>query len=349
MIGRLLLVSLLSASSALSAAQSTSGDAAAGAPYLVQKQYMLGGLGGWDYLTLDATAHRLYISRSDRVLVMSTEDGTIVATIPDTQGVHGIALAPDLGKGFTSNGRSDTVTVFDLKSLTSANTIRVGGHNPDAIVYDTASKHLFTFNGRSKDISVIDPLKGAVIATIAAGGTPEFAVADGAGRIFYHIEDTAQMSVIDSASLKRVATWPLPNCEAPTGLAYDAAHKRLFSACANGVMAVTDAVSGRHVAELPIGEGPDAAAFDADRGVIFSPNGKDGTLTVIREMDPDHYSVMANVITQKSARTMAFDARTHRVYLVAAEFGPAPAPTADQPRPRAPVIDGTFKVLIVGN
>jgi YVTN family beta-propeller protein len=346
-IGALLVGALLVG--ALCAVAGASGDSAAGAPYRVQKQYQLGGAGGWDYLTLDPSAQRLYISRSDRVLVMDTRDGTIVATIPDTQGVHGIALAPELGKGFASNGRADTVTVFDLKSLKSSGTIPVGGHNPDAIVYDKASRHVYTFNGRSKDISVIDPQRGAVIATIAAGGKPEFAVADGAGRIFYNIEDTAQLSAIDSSAAKRIATWPLVDCESPTGLAYDVAHRRLFSACDNGVMVVTDALSGAHVASLPIGKGPDAAAFDADRSLIFIPNGGDGTLTVIREIDPDHYSVIATVITQKSARTMALDAQNHRAYLVAAEFGPVPAPTSEQPRPRAPVIDGTFKVLVVGN
>jgi YVTN family beta-propeller protein len=348
LIGLSLLIGSLSVG-ALCAAAGTAGNSAAGAPYGVKQQYLLGGAGGWDYLTLDPTAQHLYISRSDRVLVMNTRDGTIVATIPDTQGVHGIALAPDLGKGFTSNGRADTVTVFDLKSLKSTGTIAVGGHNPDAIVYDKVSQRVYTFNGRSKDISVIDPQRGAVIATIAAGGKPEFAVADGAGRIFYNIEDTAQLGAIDTSAAKRVATWSLANCDSPSGLAYDAAHKRLFSACDNGVMAVTDAHSGAHVASLPIGKGPDAAAFDADRGLIFIPNGSDGTLTVIREIDPDHYSVIATVTTQKSARTMALDAQNHRVYLVAAEFGPVPATTAEQPRPRAPVIDGTFKVLVVGN
>lgn len=334
---------------ALCAAADRPVDSAAGAPYEIKQQYPLGGAGGWDYLTLDPTAQRLYISRSDRVLVVNARDGTLVATIPDTPGVHGIALAPDLGRGFTSNGRADTVTVFDLKSLKSTGSIAVAGHNPDAIVYDQASHHVYTFNGRSKDISIIDPQRGAVIATIAAGGKPEFAVADGAGRIFYNIEDTSQLGAIDSSAARRIAVWPLANCEHPSGLAYDGAHKRLFSACDNGVMAVTNAISGAHVASLPIGKGPDAAAYDADRGLIFIPNGSDGTLTVIREMDPDHYSVIATVITQKGARTMALDAQNQRAFLVTAEFGPLPAATADQPRPRAPIIDGTFRVLVVGN
>ncbi|HMD72594.1 MAG TPA: hypothetical protein VKG05_01910, partial [Steroidobacteraceae bacterium] len=195
--------------------------AASGAPaggYSIERQFNLGGAGGWDYLTIDSATHRLFISRADRVLVVNTLDGSLIATIGDTQGVHGIALAPDLGKGFTSNGRADSVTVFDLKTLAAGGTIAAGGHNPDAILYDKASGHLFTFNGRSQDISVIDPSKGTVVATIPAGGKPEFAASDGAGRVFFNIEDTAQLSAIDSSSSKRVATWTLPHCEEPTGL-----------------------------------------------------------------------------------------------------------------------------------
>ncbi len=345
--GRRLIAGVLFASGVAHAA----GDptAAAGDKYAIERQFSLGGPGGWDYLTADPQARRLFISRADRVLVMSTRDGSVLATIPDTQGVHGIALAADLGMGFTSNGRTDTVTVFDLKTLKVVKTIPTAGHNPDAIVYDKASQHVFTFNGRSHDISVIDPLKGTVVATLPADGKPEFAAADGRGRIFFNIEDTSQIGEIDSLKSKRLATWPLPNCEQPTGLALDAAHHRLFSVCANGVGVVTDALSGRHVAEIPIGAGPDAAAYDAGRALLFSSNGQDGTLTVIRQEDPDHYSVIANLSTQKSARTMALDSKTHRVYLVAAEFGPAPAPSPDQPHPRPAVIDGSFKVLVVGN
>ncbi len=314
----------------------------------IERQYTLGGPGGWDYLTIDSPANRLFISRADRVLVVDTRDGSLIATIADTQGVHGIALAPELGKGYTSNGRADTVTVFDLKTLAATGTIQVNGHNPDAILYDKASGHLYTFNGRSQDISVIDPSRGAVLATIPAGGKPEFAATDGAGRVFFNIEDTAQLSAIDSSTSRRIATWPLPHCEEPTGLALDRAHRRLFSVCANGMLVVTDASSGRHVAELPIGKGPDAAAYDAATGLVFSSNGKDGTVTVIHEDDPDHYSVVATAVTQKSARTMALDPATHEIYLVAAEFGTPPPPSAEDAHPRAPVQDGSFRVLVLG-
>jgi YVTN family beta-propeller protein len=317
--------------------------------FAIQKQFTLGGAGGWDYLIVDSAANRLFISRSDRVLVVSTRDGSLIATIPDTQGVHGIALAPDLGSGFTSNGRADTVTVFDLKSLDTTGTIEVGGHNPDAVLYEKTNRRLYTFNGRSQDISVIDPVKKRVVAKIPAGGKPEFAATDGAGRIYFNIEDKSQIGVIDSSADKIIAAWPLTNCEEPTGLALDIDHRRLFSVCGNGVLVVTDASSGKHIAEVAIGKGPDAAAFDAGRGLIFSSNGQDGTLTVIHEDDPDHYTVVGNVVTQKSARTMALDSRSHRLYLVAAQFGAAPTPTADQPHPRPSVLDGSFKVLVIGN
>ena len=322
--------------------------AAADTSVELQRQIILGGPGGWDYLTFDSAANHLFISRADRVLVMNALDGSVVSTIPNTQGVHGVTLAPSLGQGFISDGRADTVTVFDLHSFATLHTIPVNGHNPDAILYDEASKRVYTFNGASHDISVIDPLKDAVVATIPAGGKPEFAVSDSAGHIFFNIEDTSQLSEIDASTAKRIATWPVTHCDSPSGLALDIAHQRLFSVCDNAVLVVTDATSGRHVAEVPIGKGADAAAFDAERGLVFSSNGRDGTLTVIHEDDPDHYSVLATVSTQKSARTMALDEKGHRVYLVAAEFGPAPAPSADQPRPRPAVLDGTFKVLVVG-
>ncbi len=324
-------------------------SAAVSAAYAVRQKFVLGEGGGWDYLASDARGHRLFISRSDRVLVMDTVNGKLLATIPGTAGVHGIALAPELGKGFTSNGRSDSVSVFDTDSLKIVNTIDVQGHNPDAILYDPASRHLYTFNGRSNDVSVIDPVQGKVVAKIAAGGKPEFAAADGTGKIFVNIEDKAQLIAIDTALNKIAATWPLAGCEEPTGLAFDVAQHRLFSVCANAKMVVTDSSSGTQIAVIPIGKGPDAAEFDADRGLVFSSNGEDGTLTVIHQIDADHYEVLANIATQKSARTMTLDKSTHRLYLAAAQFGPAPAPSKDQPHPRAPVVEGSFNILVVGN
>src|ERR1700722_3763585 len=216
MIALLLIASLAQAASAAAADHSVA----------IQRQITLGGPGGWDYLTFDAATNRLFISRADRVLVMSTLDGSLLSTIENTQGVHGVALAPSLGQGFISDGRADKVTVFDLHSLATLRTIPVNGHNPDAILYDEASKRIYTFNGASHDISVIDPLKSIVVGTIAAGGKPEFAANDGAGHIFFNIEDSSQISEVDAATNKRIATWSLAPCESPTGLALDIAHRR---------------------------------------------------------------------------------------------------------------------------
>jgi YVTN family beta-propeller protein len=315
------------------------------ANYEVAQRFKLGELGGWDLLTVDADKHRLFISRSDRVMVVDTRDGKLVGTIADTQGVHGIALVPSLGRGFTSNGRANTLTEFDLETLKAVRTLPAGGENPDVILYDEHSRHLFAFNGRSHDASVIDPATGNVIAVIALGGKPEFAVGDGSNQLFVNIEDTAQVKRIDTKTNKVTATWKLEDCEEPSGLALDVKHQRLFSTCQNGKMAVTDAHNGKHVASVAIGKGPDGAGFDAERGLIFSSNGEDGTLTVVHEDTADRYRVLANVVTKQSARTMALDPGSHRIYTVAAEFGPPPAVTKDQPRPRPPVLEGSFNVI----
>lgn len=316
--------------------------------YALIERHVVGGPGGWDYLLADSASGHLFVSRADRVLVVNMADGSLAATIPGTDGVHGFALVPELGRGYTSNGRTDSLTVFDLATLKPTGTLAAGGHNPDAILYDRASKHLFTFNGRSKDVSVIDPVTEKMIATIPVGGKPEFAVTDDKGRIFFNIEDTNELAQIDSRDAKLVARWKLAGCEDPSGLAFDEAHHRLFSVCQNGKMVVTDGTSGKSVASVAIGKGPDAAAYDAQRGLIFSSNGVDGTLTIIRQIDADHYAVAQNLPTQPSARTLALDAKSHRVYLVAAKFGPKPEPTKDQPHPRAPVLDDSFEVLVVG-
>ncbi|MDR3389788.1 MAG: YncE family protein [Rudaea sp.] len=317
--------------------------------YQVAKHFDVGEPGGWDYLTADADHHRLFISRSDRVMVIDTEDGKALGTIADTQGVHAIVLVPALGHGYTSNGRANTITEFDLATLKIVRTFPAGGQNPDALLFDAHSKHLFAFDGRSKEVTVIDPVSARLIARIPAGGKPEFAASDGHGRVFVNIEDTSELKSIDSDTNKVVATWKLTDCEEPSGLALDSAHQRLFSVCQNGRMAVTDARTGKHVASVAIGRGPDAAAFDAGRGLVFSSNGQDGTLTVIHEDSADNYRVLASVDTQKSARTMALNPANHNVYLVAAEFGPVPAPTAEQPHPRPAVVDGSFRVLVVAS
>jgi len=322
-------------------------DAQADSGMQVLQRWQLGGAGGWDYLTVDSM-HRLFLSRGTQVDVVDTQSGKVLGTIPNTQGVHGIALAPDLHRGFTSNGRADSVTVFDLDTLKTIQEVKVPAHNPDCILYDPVGKHVFTFDGRSKDVTVLDASTLAVVATILVPDKPEFAQDDHAGHIFVNIEsDPGQMVVIDSRRLAVQSTWPLPGCNSPTGLAIDRAHRRLFSVCDGNVMAVTNADSGAQVAQVPIGRGPDAAAYDAKRGLVFSSNGE-GTLTVVRQQSADHYRALDTVKTQAGARTMALDPATGRVYLVTAQFGPAPAATPEQPHPRPTPLPDSFTVLVVG-
>ena len=315
--------------------------------YHLIKQVKLGGEGGWDYLTFDAKGNRLFISRSTHVMVLDADTFAVVGDIPDTQGVHGIALAEDVGKGYTSNGRANTVTVFDLKTLKVLKQIPVG-QNPDAIMYDPASKRVFTMNGRSNDTTAIDAASDTVAGTVALGGRPEFAVSDERGHVFVNLEDKSMVAEFDSRKLGEVlARWPIAPAEEPSGLAIDRKHARLFSTGANKTLAVLDAEKGKVVATLPIGGGVDAAGFDADTGLAFTSNGE-GTLTVVREDSPDKFTVLENVPTQRGARTMALDPKTHRVFLVTAEFGPPPAPTPERPRPRPSIVPGSFTLLVLG-
>lgn len=322
------------------------GAASPASGYHLLKKIPIGGEGGWDYLTLDGAAHRLYISRATRVLVLDVDRGTQVGEVADTPGVHGIALAPELNRGFTSNGRASTVTIFDLKTLEAVGQVKTGG-NPDAIVYDAATHRVFTFNGSSNDSTAIDAASGTVAGTIPLGGRPEFAAADGTGQIYVNLEDKSQVMALDSRALAVKARWALAPCEEPSGMAMDRKHRRLFIGCHNQMMAVMDADSGRVLATPPIGRGVDANAFDPETGLAFSSNG-DGTLTVVREESPDKFSVLENVATQRGARTMALDSKTHNVYLVTAEFGPPPAPTAENPHPRPSIVPGSFVVLVFG-
>ncbi len=334
---------------AVGASAASSGAFAASADYAVKESWNLGGPGGWDIQVADAAAKRLYVTRGDRVVVVDTESGKNVGEIPHTDGVHGVALAQEFGRGYTSNGKANSVTVFDLKTLKTLQEIKIDGQNPDLILYDGATKQVFVFNGRSANASVIDAKSGTVAGTISLGGKPEFAVSDEHGRVFVNLEDKNELLAIDAKTRKVDRTWPLSACEEPTGVAIDIAHHRLFSACGNEHMVVTDSTNGHQVASVPIGKGPDGAAFDPQLGLAFAPNGQDGTLTVVHEDDPDHYSVVQTLATQKSARTMALDPKTHRVYLAAAEFGAAPAPTTEQPRPRPPMVPDSFVILVAGN
>lgn len=319
---------------------------AADAGYHLIKTYKLGGDGGWDYLTLDRTSNRLYISRSTHVIVINPDSGEPVGDIPDTPGVHGIALAPELGRGFVSNGREGTVSVFDLTSLKVLSKIKVG-ENPDAILYDPASKRVFTFNGRSHDATAIDASKGTVAGTIKLDGKPEFSVSDEKGEIFVNLEDKSELLALDPAKLEIKSRWPLAPCEEPTGLAIDRKHRRLFSGCGNKLIAIVDADSGKVISTLPIGEGVDATAFDPEAGLAFASCGE-GVLTVVHEDSAHKFSVAENVPTQRGARTMALDPAKHRIFLVTAKFGPPPAPTAEQPHPRPAILPDSFVVLVVG-
>lgn len=303
----------------------------------------LGGPGGWDYLSVDAAHRHLFVSRGDRVVVVDLARGKPVGTLADTAGVHGVAVADDLGQGFTSNGADASVTVFDLATLKPLGRITGTGQNPDAILYDLASHHVFTFNGRSASASVIDPAKRAVIATIALPGKPEFAQADGAGHVYVNIEDKAELVEFDTHRNVVLHTWSLAPCESPSGLALDNAHHRLFSVCDNRILAVTDANSGKQVATVAIGDGPDAAVFDPATDTVYSSNGRSGTITAVHEIDADHYAVAATIPTQKSARTMALDPQTHRLYLSAATPG-----TKKNARGWPEMLPDSFTVLVVG-
>jgi DNA-binding beta-propeller fold protein YncE len=314
--------------------------------YHIVKKAVLGGEGGWDYLTVDSKARRVYISHGTHVVVADADSGAVVGDIPNTNGVHGIAIADDMDKGFVSDGRDNNVTIFDTKSLKVLGTAPAG-KNPDAIIYDPASKRVFAFNGLSKDATAIDAKTGTVAGTIPLGGKPEFAVADEKGHVFVNIEDTSEIVKFDSNKLSVENRWKIAPGEEASGLAMDRKHRRLFAVCSNKMMAIISADTGQVITTVPTGAGTDAAGFDPETGFAFASNG-DGTLTVVHEDTPDKFSVVENVPTQARARTMALDTKTHQVYLVTAEFGTAPAPTAQQPRPRAPMVPGSFTLLIMG-
>jgi DNA-binding beta-propeller fold protein YncE len=321
-------------------------SAAADSSYHVLKTYKLGGEGGWDYLTLDSASRRLYISRATHVIVIDADSGKPVGDIPDTPGVHGIALAPELGRGFVSNGREGTVTIFDIDSLKLIAKVKAGD-NPDAILYDPATKRVFTFNGKSHDSTAIDAAKGTVLGTIKLEGKPEFAASDGKGEIFVNIEDKSQLDAIDPSKLEVKSRWPLAPCQEPSGLSMDRKNRRLFAGCDNKMMAVVDADTGKVLATPAIGDGVDATAFDEGTGLAFASCGE-GVLTVVREDSPSKFSVAENVKTQEGARTLALDDKTHQVFVVTAKFGPPPAPTPEQPHPRHSIQPDTFVVLVVG-
>lgn len=321
---------------------------AQGTTYHVTTRAKVGGEGGWDYLTADPAMHRVFLSRGTHVMVYDTEKDTVIFDIQDTPGVHGVALAPELNRGFTSNGRDSSVTIFDYRTLATLGVVHGTGANPDAILYDPTTQRLFTFNGRSEDATAIDAKTGAILGTVPLGGKPETGNHDGFGRIFVNVEDKNEVVVFDAKTLMVEAHWALPGCEAPTGQAIDRKSMRLFLGCGDSkTMVVVDYTAGKVVASVGVGAGVDAAFFDPQTRLVFTPNGGDGTLSVMHQDSADRYTLVGTVATQRGARTMTLDEGSHKLYTVAAEYGPAPAPVAGQRPPRAPMIPGSFTVLVL--
>jgi YVTN family beta-propeller protein len=314
--------------------------------YKVVRRIPVGGEGGWDYLRVDPDAHRIYLSRGDHMMVVDEVTGKVIGDLKDTKGIHGMALAFDLGKGFTSNGGANSITVFDLKTLAATSVINIAGGNPDSIIYDPMTKRVFTFNGKTNDSTVIDATTGKVVGTVTLGGKPEEPVLDGKGNVYVNIEDKSALTEFDAKTLAIKGSWPLAPCEGPSALAIDTKNRRLFSAC-DKVMVVTNADTGKVVASPPIGGDPDGNAYDPATGLLFAAC-REGLVSVIHQDSPDKYSVLGNITTQFGTRTMAIDLKTHHVFTVTADFKAAPAPTPDNPRPRPQQIAGSFVILELG-
>jgi len=323
---------------------STLSGAAPRPAYTIANKFHLPGDERWDFLAADPASGRVFVSHGDQTQVMDERTGALLGAVPDTKGVHGIALAPELGKGYISGGKDTAITVFDLKSLAPLRKIRSTGINPDAILFDSSSKRVFAFNGKTNNATVLDAVTDSVVATIALSGKPEVAVADGKGRIFLNLEDAGKLAVLDAKAAKVVETWSLAPGEEPSGLAMDVEAGRLFSVCSNKMMVVLDVSTGRRVAMVPIGTGVDGVAYDPISKRIFASNGE-GTLTIIQETDKDHFSVLQTLPTQKGARTIALDSKSHHLFLPTAGFGPAPAATPDNPKSRPPLIPNSFVIL----
>ena len=314
--------------------------------YHIIKRLKVGGEGGWDYLTVDEAARRLYISRSTHVMVIDIDTDKVIGDIPNTSGVHGIAIASELDLGFTSNGKSDTSTIFDLKTLKVLGEVKTGG-NPDAIIYDSHSKKVFTFNGRSKDVTVIDAVARKVLSTIPLGGKPEYAATDGNWKVYVNIEDTNEVVEIDTFMTKESRRFSLKPCDEPTGMGLDPSKHRVFSGCHNKIMTVLDTTTGKVVSTLPVGANVDGNGFDAGTGFAFSSNGE-GTLTVVREVSPSKYEVVETVPTQLGSRTMAIDPKSHNLYLPAAQFNQPKESGQEGSKQRPVMVKDSFEVLVVG-
>lgn len=313
--------------------------------YKVLNKIKIGGTGGWDYCSMDNAARRLYASHGTSVEVVDVDAGKVVGSIPQLHGVHGIAVAADLNKGFISNGQSNSVTIFDLKTLAKLGE-PAAGTNPDSICYEPKTQRVFTFNGRSNDSTAINAKTGEPLATFPVGGKPEFCVADGTGKLFVNLEDRSELVEIDAAKPAALRHASLAPCDEPSGLAIDRKDSVVFSVCGNKMMAVTDIKAMKVIATPAIGQGPDAAGFDPGTGLAFSSNG-DGTLTIVKNVN-GKWDAVDTVTTERGARTMTVDEKTHRVYLLAAEYGPTPEPKEGQKKARPPILPDSFHVLVVG-
>jgi len=313
-------------------------------PYKVLDQWKLTDNGWWDYLLVDSSAHRVYITRGDHVDAVDATNGKLLGTISGLHGTHGVALNPDGKVGYISDGGGNAVVVFDRSNFSTIATIPAGT-NPDCIIYEPATNTVWAFNGRSHDITVIDAASQKVVATIPVPGKPEFAVSDGKGNVYNNIEDKSEVLKIDAREHKVTATWPA-GCDSPSGLAMDIAGNRLFPVCDGKKMSVIDATSGKVLANPEIGDGPDAAAWSVNQKLAFASCGE-GVLSVV-DASTSAYKTIQTLPTKRGARTMAYDPATDRIYLVTAEFGPRPAPTAENPRPRPSMIPGSFEVIVAG-
>lgn len=313
--------------------------------YKVQSKIKIGGTGGWDYVFVDSNNHRLYVSHATQTEVIDTTTDKLIGNIPGTNGVHGIAIANDLGKGFTSDGRDNDVTVFDLKTLKVLSKIKTG-QNPDAIIYEPVTHRVFTLNGRSKDSTAIDAKTGDVItASIPVGGKPEFAQIDGKGHVFANIEDTNEIVTIDAKNALVTKRYSIAPCDGPSGLAIDPKKNFLYSVCGNKMMIVSDPMAGKVIATPAVGAGTDGVAFDD--GYAFSANGGDSNITMVAETSPGKFEPVGTIATMRGARTIGSDQKAHKLYLPAAEMGPAPE-GKDGKKGRPQALPDSFTIIVVG-
>ncbi len=310
-------------------------------PYRITHTYTLGGDGSWDYVVPDPPTHRVFIGRQDRVMVVDETTGKLLGEVTGINGAHGTAIASRSGHGFATSGRDQSVVMFDLRSLSPLGRIPAA-EDADAVIYDAASDRVFTFNGDAHSSTVIDPHAGTRIKNLDLGGKPEYGASAGDGKVYANLTDISQVVEIDARNATVSRTWSTDPCKQPVSMAIDPAHHRLFSGCRSGVMAISDYQAGKVIATLPIGTGVDGAGYDTASGDAFASNA-DGTLTIIHQDSPDQYRVVQTLQTAPLARNMGLDPMTHQIFIVSAEFGPAPAGG----RGRGAVLPGTFKLLVI--